>query len=260
MVIKTKFENRKEMVHLIGNFLNKKPIYKGPPNFEYKVGDFTVEKDGTIVYESEEQGKKLKEHLKELGYVEDEVEIQFLKVDVPIDDMGMLGLKNLIFMIKSKEYLLNKVVGKEQFHVSENIIKEIQNTTLESKEDLIKLIQNKRPGDSSGFGFNKERISFIFPVSKDSNKNKSYVELAAMMVSNAKNSKRVSPKVKKPENEKYYFRVWLVRLGLGGKGSKNTRRALLKDLKGHTAFRTKVDEEKHKKRILERKYGDKDER
>ena len=57
----------------------------------------------------------------------------------------------------------------------------------------------------------------------------------------AKAAKRVNPEEAKPENEKYYFRIWLVRLGLGGEGGKATRRALLDRLKGNSAFRTPED-------------------
>ena len=40
------------------------------------------------------------------------------------------------------------------------------------------------------------------------------------------------------------MRIWLVRLGLDGKEAKETRRVLLQNLKGHTAFRTEADKEK----------------
>ena len=50
------------------------------------------------------------------------------------------------------------------------------------------------------------------------------------------------------ENEKYYMRVWLVRIGLGGKDGKETRKVFLSRLKGHTAFRTEEDKEKWKER------------
>lgn len=99
-------------------------------------------------------------------------------------------------------------------------------------------------------------MTFTFPASENIEKNRAYVELIAMMVAYAKKAKRVSPKAKEPENEKYYLRVWLVRLGLGGKESKESRKALLEGLKGHTAFRTPLDAEKHKDRILKRKEGE----
>jgi hypothetical protein len=44
------------------------------------------------------------------------------------------------------------------------------------------------------------------------------------------------------------MRVWLVRIGLGGKDGKDTRKVFLSRLKGHTAFRTEEDKEKWKER------------
>ena len=75
-----------------------------------------------------------------------------------------------------------------------------------------------------------------------------HAELAACMAKTAKEAKRVSPKATIEENEKYYMRVWLVRMGLGGKDGKDTRKVFLSRLKGHTAFRTEEDKEKWKER------------
>ena len=43
---------------------------------------------------------------------------------------------------------------------------------------------------------------------------------------------------------KYYMRIWLLRLGFGGAEGKTVRNLLLKNLKGHSAFRT--DENKQR--------------
>ena len=75
-----------------------------------------------------------------------------------------------------------------------------------------------------------------------------HAELAACMAKTAKEAKRVSSKATIEENEKYYMRVWLVRIGLGGKDGKETRKVFLSRLKGHTAFRTEEDKEKWKER------------
>lgn len=41
-----------------------------------------------------------------------------------------------------------------------------------------------------------------------------------------------------------YLRIWLVQLGMAGVANKESRKALLAGLKGHTAFRTKEEAEK----------------
>jgi hypothetical protein len=74
-----------------------------------------------------------------------------------------------------------------------------------------------------------------------------------MAFSRAKENNRVQAKIQQPENEKYYMRVWLVRIGLGGKGGAETRKALMKNLKGHSAFRTEEEIEKAKEKYRQRK-------
>ena len=39
------------------------------------------------------------------------------------------------------------------------------------------------------------------------------------------------------------MRIWLLRLGFGGKEGKEVRNLLLKNLKGHSAFRTEANKQ-----------------
>ena len=75
------------------------------------------------------------------------------------------------------------------------------------------------------------------------------------MVQMAKTQKRISPQQCVEENEKYYMRVWLIRLGFGGKDGKEVRNTLLANLKGHTAFRTEAEIERAKERNKARKQN-----
>ena len=76
----------------------------------------------------------------------------------------------------------------------------------------------------------------------------SFAELTCMMAERAKEMKWINPAETIEANEKYYMRIWLIRLGLGGKGGKKTRDLLLKNLKGNTAFRTEEEKERAKER------------
>lgn len=253
MIIKTNADNRKSLVKAISDFIGVGQSYLGPPTFAYKVGGFTIGRDSTIICESDKEGKKLKEHLTELGYVEPEIES--LEISVPIEGMDEFSLRNLVFMLHSKQYLLNRAVGSTSFSVSENLIESLETNPAETKEALITLCQ--ADGVLHGLNFEDQKVTFVFPISESSDKNRSYTEISALMVAHAKEAKRVSPMEQKPENEKYYLRTWLVRLGLGGEGGKASRKALLAGLKGHTAFRTPADEEKHKARLFAKKESQK---
>ncbi|MGF7184447.1 hypothetical protein GGQ84_000530 [Desulfitispora alkaliphila] len=255
MRIETTCENRKELVKSIGEFLGEKPKYVGPPSYAYRAEGFIIERDGTVVSETEMDGERMRAHLEEQGFVEPMQQLETLEVSVPLEGMEGLALQNLIYMLKSKQYLLNRVVGKEQFSINDEFINALQTNLPENKEEFLNLCSESAEA-ISGLSFEDDKVTFTFPGSEKPKKNRAYVELAAMMVAHAKEAKRISPKVSEPENEKYYLRVWLVRLGLGGSGAKESRKALLEGLKGHTAFRTPDDAEKHKARLRERKEGD----
>lgn len=71
--------------------------------------------------------------------------------------------------------------------------------------------------------------------------------MAARINKLALDSKRISVKKEPIENEKYYFRVWLVRIGFGGKEHKMSRKLLLSKLfRAHSAFRTE-EQRSHKR-------------
>jgi hypothetical protein len=53
----------------------------------------------------------------------------------------------------------------------------------------------------------------------------------------AKKQKRVTAKERPVENEKYTFRVFLIRLGFVGDDYKAARKLLMKNLSGNSAFR-----------------------
>ena len=53
MKVKTTAENRKDVVKAMEEILNVKAKYQGPPSFGYKVGEYTVDRDGNVEHESE---------------------------------------------------------------------------------------------------------------------------------------------------------------------------------------------------------------
>ena len=247
MTIQTKTENRKALVKAISEFTGQEQTYMGPPTFAYRVGGLTIDRNGVITSESEEGYEELKSFLTEHGFVDQEK--TSLEISVPIDGMDGNALRNLVFMLKSKQYLLNRVVGGTNFSVSDGLVKALADKPPESREDFIFLFEaNGGCEANKGIAFDSEKVTFTFILSDNADKNKAYAEVAAFMVARAKDSQRVSPSEQKPENEKYYLRVWLMRLGFGGEGGKKSRKVLLQGLKGHTAFRTTADEEKYKAR------------
>ena len=238
MKVKTTAENRKDVVKAMEEILNVKAKYQGPPSFGYKVGEYTVDRDGNVEHESEEAALTMQNELVARGFAEGETDR--LNIGIPIEGFTAEGIKNLIYMIHSKQYLLEKAVGKEVFRISDKLVERLD---AEENIPLEQVIQIAEEESIEGLAFGEDRIFFCgFPLNED--EARAYAELAACMAKTAKEAKRVSPKATIEENEKYYMRVWLVRIGLGGKDGKDTRKVFLSRLKGHTAFRTEEDKEK----------------
>ena len=95
-----------------------------------------------------------------------------------------------------------------------------------------------------GIGFLDGKMAFTLPAINDPDMIMAFTHLTAAMAQQAREQKRIRPDETIEENEKYYMRIWLLRLGFGGAEGKTVRNLLLKNLKGHSAFRT--DENKQR--------------
>lgn len=123
MKVKTTAENRKDVVKAMEEILNVKAKYQGPPSFGYKVGEYTVDRDGNVEHESEEAALTMQNELVARGLAEGEADR--LNIGIPIEGFTAEGIKNLIYMIHSKQYLLEKAVGKEVFRISDKLVERL---------------------------------------------------------------------------------------------------------------------------------------
>lgn len=250
MEIITNAENRKNVVKALAEHFGERAVYLGPPTFAYQIGEIMVDRDGKIVFEDEGKAEGIVMTLTENGFIGDSGDQtegeEFTSVQLPITDMDIQGIINLFNMLHSKQYLINKVTGNKGFEVKQNFIAELETNTFEDVREVI-AFAGEHGDDCRGIFFTEDTVIFKgFPYTQEPTAIKAYCNLAAAMVQTASGQKRINPKETIEENEKYYMRSWLVRLGLGGREAKETRAFLLKGLKGHTAFRTAADEAKWK--------------
>lgn len=242
MRIETKNENRKAMVQAIGEYLVKEVHYMGPPTFSYTVGSLIIDRNGVITSETDDGEELLMQFLKENGYVE--VPTEYLDIQVPYETDNATALRNILSMLHARAYLLNRITRRDTFFVSDTILKELEQLPEEGTFEAFQAALSADTAGVRGISFEPGIITFTFPLSENGTKNRAYTELCAMMAARAKEAKRVSAEPVVQENEKYYLRIWLIQLGLTGKSGKDSRKALLEGLKGHTAFRTKEDAER----------------
>ena len=120
MRIETICENRKELVKAMAEILGEPSKYLGPPSFGYQIGGAIVDRDGNI---ETEDGEMLQKELQRRGFVEKNQEE--LNLQIPIEGHTVESIRNLIFMIHSKQYLLKRAVGTEVLHMSERLIERL---------------------------------------------------------------------------------------------------------------------------------------
>lgn len=234
--IKTITSDRKELVKAIVSYTGEKARYIGPPTFAYAVGPYFVYCDCSITATSVYCSEDFISFLSEQGFLEQ----QTLQIQIPTAQLEGSTLKNLIFMLHSKQYLLNRAIGRDWFSINDEFITDLQamkTIQIESFLDIFQIHSTHCQGVSC-----KDSIfSLQFPASNIATQNQAFTNLAAAMIKKAGESKRISPVEQKPENEKYYFRVWLIQLGLSGSSHKENRSILLTNLKGNSAFRTQEE-------------------
>lgn len=252
MKIKTNAENRKDVVKAVAEILGTPSKYLGVPSCNFQVGNCIIDRAATVETEDEKTAEMLQTRLMERGFVEEpETDEGKLLVSFPAEGMTALNLKNLIFLIHSRQYLINQSVGEKSFCIPDGLVDELEGNELEGVESIENSFQAYAE-EVRGLGMTAEQINFRFPYTVDSVRAKAYTDLAVAMVKQAKEQKRIDAEERIEENEKYYMRIWLLRIGFGGRNMKDSRNALMENLKGHSAFRTQADIDRAKVRTKQR--------
>lgn len=102
--------------------------------------------------------------------------------------------------------------------------------------------------------FQKGTIEFrAFNGSIHAGKLKAYVQFCLAITAQAYNQRSASPIKTVSENEKYTFRVWLLRLGLIGDDFKTARKHLLDHLEGNIAWKSPEQVEAQKERLRKKR-------
>ena len=169
-----------------------------------------------------------------------------LTISMPMARHSVDSLRRLINLIYSRGPLLTKSTGGA-FGCDRELITALDDAGVVKMEDLISMVAEQ--GGLTGLTFDDGKVNFTgFPMADDPDRSKAFMQLASLMNKHAIEMKRIQAKEVNDENEKYAFRIWLLRIGMNSDEYKTTRKVLMQNLSGHTAFRTKAEEEKWKAR------------
>ena len=220
-------ELKKRLVKLISSHLGLESKYLGVPSCAYRIGDYTVNKDGSLSWEEDdEMTDRLLEALKAEGFsaeeddeeteeevlveeeMEEEAEVNRLCISFPKSMYEKRTLENLKNLVEGKGSLMKKAFKAESLEIVED----------------------------------DEKVSFPWFELIDSDHFNAYTQFITAITKMAKEQKRILGKEREVENEKYAFRCFLLRLGFVGDEYKLTRKILLENLEGSAAFKTKKEE------------------
>ena len=208
---------RKELVKAISRITGIKAEYQGMPTTNFVIGDFTVTKDGALVYDDKIDAGELLNELAEAGFegTTDKSEGKELKVpepdiltiEMPVDKVNTENLQKLL---DAKGALIRKALGI----------------------------------DSLAFEIQEDRVSFPWFIDPAPDYALAYTQFIAAICKMSTEQKRITAKVREVNNEKYAFRCFLLRLGFIGEEFKQSRKILLSNLDGSSAFKTVKEEPK----------------
>lgn len=212
MQMDIKFElkpkQRPKLAEEIATALHTVPCYQKAPSLAYKIGDCTLERDGTLRISDSvdrETVNHLLEYLKEKGFIgEAEQTEDRLTVSMPKELFTPGALENLAKLVENKGKLIARAFRADEIRLTVT-------------EDI---------------------VSFPwFPFTSNPDETAAYTEFVEKLCRMAWSMKRVSGKPTETDNDKYAFRCFLLRLGFIGDEYKVARKILLKDLTGNSAFR-----------------------
>lgn len=225
---------RKEMVNTISTALGGCTAdYLGVPSFAYRVGEFTISKDGTLIFADRTDSKSVEKVLEALaqgGFACEEVDVL---MDSPVEEVQP----------DATEAPETETTETEPMNLSVSLPRaSFTNEALDNLDSLLEskgnLIRKAFGIEEAAYTMENDRITFHWlngEVTPESST--AFQDFIGKLCEMARNQKRVTANPKIYENEKYAFRCFLLRLGLIGNEYKTSRKILLQNLSGNSSWR-----------------------
>lgn len=229
---------RKKAAEILSDILKNNMIYDGNEDI-YKVLDnlertWTVYKSDKIQCQKQLNDKIIRAN-----------PLYSVKLDSPFLNMRDFEiLENILAKFKDAMALTNETTDTsiliETNICDEKYVNNIKNVMKSKGELLFKAVGsvNKEQPIVRINSENKKIINFpMFNSTLEVSKLKAYLQLSQAVNNYCSLHTRVVPRVNESPNEKYTFRTWLLRLKMIGDEYKTTRKELVKNLVGNTAWR-----------------------
>ena len=253
-------EERKVMVGIVGKVLEMKPTYCGAPSFSYKVGAFEITKDGSLRFDDaldEVTVARVRTALREEGFMSEDweneascgdtgedkpiqTEAANTSTEVDVADEPILTEAAVEEVAPTKEAITEADEDSLSISLPRSLFTE---TALQNLDALLlskgRLIRHAFDIREATYTLTDDRITFAWLHGTITDETaKAYAEFISKLCLMARTQKRVTAKEKIVDNEKYAFRCFLLRLGMIGNAYKVSRKILLQNLTGSSAFKS----------------------
>ena len=179
-------------------------------------------------------------------------------ITIPARDITVEQLKNLTYILYSRQYILNLMTSGatapsgDTISIPVELVEALKEALPATPGDFTALLDSHRELGLKGFDFRDGQFSLTFPFYEtEPTKWTAFAGLQGRILQMAMAATRVFPELIRPgeDAEKYTAHMWLQRMGYRGPEMKEQRNILLKHLHGYCAFSNADKMQKHKDRF-----------
>lgn len=264
--------DRKQIIKALEECAGVKAKYMGVPSFAYQITingrTYTIDRAGIITLDDAEVefevliNKRIEENevaLQELSQAQareqaqeqgqaqevtqellQENEALNFEITIPMEGHTGSTLRNMLNMLYSKQPVIKKVFEIEADILQADFIADLNKASIQTIEEFKTGIAGKQESGYHGieFDFTNNTITFkFFKHIQEQDRLEAYTQFISLLSQSARGLKHASSKPTTTDNFKFTMRVWLIRLGFVGHEYKKSRKLLLQNLEGNSAYR-----------------------
>ena len=226
--------DRKELVNLVAETIGSPAKYQGAPSFAYMVDYITIDRNGVLSFDDRADTEVIENLLEQLTAHGFNAELHETAPDSP-DTAENSEVEEVPGDEEITEH--DETVGLTIYLPKDKANIDLLRQLVQGKSGLIKKALGLK-----NLPIEEDSDEIVFPWFADASglspdEVKAYTAFISALCKLSANAKRVSMTEKPVDNEKYAFRCFLLRLGFIGREHKITRKILLRNLEGSSAFK-----------------------
>ena len=226
--------DRKELVNLVAETIGSPAKYQGAPSFAYTIDFITIDRNGVLSFDDRADTGVIENLLEQLAAHGFNAELPETAPDSP-DTAENSEVEEVPGDEEITEH--DETVGLTIYLPKDKANIDLLRQLVQGKSGLIKKALGLKD-----LPIEEDSDEIVFPWFADASdlspdEVKAYTAFISALCKLSANAKRVSMTEKPVDNEKYAFRCFLLRLGFIGREHKITRKILLRNLEGSSAFK-----------------------